>query len=412
MPIDPQYGYVRPDFQDILNKVKSMYIKQFGSDIDLSDTSILGGFANINAQIIDDFEATSQANYAARHTLTSTGTELDDDGADENVFRKPATNSYVELQIQGYVDDDSQTVITTDEGEFSTADGHIFQILSDVTISEPAKKDDGSTLTDEDGNVLGQVNVQAISEETGADNNVMANTIITPEESVDGFYSVTNPQAAVGGADTESDDSLRKRILSNRISKPNNTLNGITTAIKNIDSVKDARLIDNNEMTADKYGNPPLTAHLYVVGGNDDEVAQTYFQHLPPLEKTVGSISKDVIDVGNKKHTIYFDNANNVPIFLSITISTDVNNFDTDSGENNIKNNIINYFNSFNMGDSVNFTKLYGPIYSVKGVTSVDIKLGKSTSDLKENTNINVDNFDLPVVTADNIQIINNKVGE
>ncbi|UQS85794.1 baseplate J/gp47 family protein (plasmid) [Apilactobacillus apisilvae] len=335
--------------------------------------------------------------------LKAKGSQLDDIGADENIFRKPATNAYVELQIKAYVDVNSPTVITTDDGEFSTADGHIFKILDDVTISSADSQD-------EDGNSLGTVAVQAISVDEGIDNNVMAGAIVNAEQSVDGFYQVTNPQPASGGQNVETDDSFRNRILANRINKPNSTNDGVENAIRNLNSVTDARLVSNRTMQTDQYGNPPKTTHLYVVNGNDDEIAQAMLDHLPILTHTVGNRSAIATDVGGVKHTIYFDHANNVQIYLNIKITTDDTKFNSDSGTDTIKQNIIDYFSDFKMGSTVDFTKLFAPCYSVTGVKSVEISLGKDASNLTPNQNIGVDAFELPVVSSDSITI--NKDGE
>lgn len=403
MPVDKQVGFQRPDYGDLLTDIKNLFIKYFGSDINLDDGSILGSLANILAQNNDSYEAIAQSIYNSRFVLKAKGSQLDDIGADENIFRKPANNSYVELQIKAYVDTNSPTIITTDDGEFSTADGHIFKILDDVTISQ-------SDSQDEDGNSLGTVTIQAISVDTGTANNVMANTIINAEQSIDGFYSVTNPQPATGGQDTETDDSLRNRIFNNRINKPNSTNDGVENAIRNLNSVTDARLVNNRTMQTDQYGNPPKTTHLYVVNGNDDEIAQTLLDNVPILTNTVGQRSAIATDVSGVKHTMYFDHANNIQIYLNINISVDDTKFNADSGIDTIQQNIINYFSDFKMGSTVDFTKLFAPCYSVNGVKSVEVSLGTDPNDLQPNHNIEVNSFELPVVSTDSIKI--NKVGD
>lgn len=407
MPLDKQNGYVIQDYNETLNDIKADFMQKFGSDIDLSDDSVFGGFANILAQDYQDKDKNAEAIYWSLFTLTATGSELDDKGANSGIYRKPATNSFVTLTIQGYVDSDNPTVITADDGEFSTADGKVFKILNDVTIDQPY-----SNLQDEDGNQLGQVDVQAISVDTGSQTNVTAHSIVNAEQSIDGFYSVTNNEPSTGGQDTETDDSFRNRLLANNLYMPNSTPNGLVNAIRNLDSVIDARLIENNTMNVDEFGNQPMSAHFYVIGGNDDDIAQTILKYMPPLMRTNGNVVKTATDIAGTKYEIRFDHAQNVQIYVKVNINVDDSSFNTDTGLSEIKQNIINYFSDLRMGSTVDFTKLFAPCYSVSGVTGVTLALGKDKNNLVQNQNVQTTDFELPVVSSDSIDIEINKAGD
>ncbi|UQS85793.1 hypothetical protein MOO46_07315 (plasmid) [Apilactobacillus apisilvae] len=50
MPVDTQLGYKRLDYGDLLNDMKNLIIKYFGSDINLDDNSVLGMFANFRSK--------------------------------------------------------------------------------------------------------------------------------------------------------------------------------------------------------------------------------------------------------------------------------------------------------------------------------------------------------------------------
>lgn len=334
MPLTTDTGFDRKELDDLRDDINALFIKRFGDGIDLDDSQTPGMLAGVLSEVDDTLEKLAQGVYNSFFVLKSSGANLDDLAAELEVYRKPAVNAYVDLQIDGYVDPDSPTIIP-EETQFSTPDGQVFSTMADTTITQQASYVDsgGNTqpLKDDDGNALGRQIVQAAAIETGTASNVMPNTIINPEDSIDGFYAVTNPSAATGGGDPETDDELRQRVLANRLNTPNSTPNGIQTAIKNLSGVTDVRLINNNTMSADSYGNPAKSVHLYVIGGADTDIIQTYFDYLPPQSNTIGSVMGTATDIGGRQHIVAFDRAKTVPVFIKVDIHIDDTKFDTDN---------------------------------------------------------------------------------
>ena len=407
MPLTTDTGFDRKELDDLRDDINALFIKRFGDGIDLDDSQTPGMLAGVLSEVDDTLEKLAQGVYNSFFVLKSSGANLDDLAAELEVYRKPAVNAYVELQIDGYVDPDSPTIIP-EETQFSTPDGQVFSTMADTTITQQATYVDsgGNTqpLEDDDGNALGRQLVQAVAIETGTASNVMPNTIINPEDSIDGFYAVTNPSAATGGGDPETDDELRQRVLANRLNTPNSTPDGIQTAIKNLSGVTDVRLINNNTMSADSYGNPAKSVHLYVIGGADADIVQTYFDYLPPQSNTVGSVMGTATDIGGRQYIVAFDRAETVPVFIKVDIHIDDTKFDTDNGPANIKTNIINYFDTLGMGDKVLYSKLFAPAYSPVGVTDVALTLGTSLDKLTE-ADVSVSDFQLAVTSSANITV-------
>lgn len=407
MPIDNKLGYVKPDMDDILNDVKQYFISQFGSDINLDDGSNAGALANIMAQYENTFESTAQALRDSYLLWKSSGQATDDIGADEGVYRKVATSASTTLLITAYVDPNSPTIIDPDNGEYSTADGQIFRITDTVTISAQANKADGTPLTDDDGNPLGTATVTAVSEDTGSSQNVAPNSIVNPEQSVDGFYSVTNVNKALGGIDVEPDDKLKARIFANRTAKPNGTQDGLTTALRNIADVKDARVIPNRSTSADAFGNPGKSTHAYVLGGQPNEIAQTLFDNAVLDTNYIGSQSGTAYDVSGKAYTINYDNAPQALVYIKVSIKTDPTSFNVEYGTQQIKDSINTYFDSLSMGNSVNFTKLFSPIYAVSGIIDADISMGRdNVVNIKPNQSITVSDMEVPVVADIDVEVV------
>ena len=407
MPLTTDTGFDRKELDDLRDDINALFVKRFGDGIDLDDSQTPGMLAGVLSEADDTLEKLAQGVYNSFFVLKSSGANLDDLAAELEVYRKPAVNAYVELQIDGYVDPDSPTIIP-EETQFSTPDGQVFSTMADTTITQQATYVDsgGNTqpLEDDDGNALGRQIVQAVAIETGTASNVMPNTIINPEDSIDGFYAVTNPSAATGGGDPETDDELRQRVLANRLNTPNSTPDGIQTAIKNLSGVTDVRLINNNTMSKDSYGNPAKSVHLYVIGGADADIIQTYFDYLPPQSNTIGSVMGTATDIGGRQYIVAFDRAETVPVFIKVDIHIDDTKFDTDNGPASIKTNIINYFDTLGMGDKVLYSKLFAPAYSPVGVTDVALTLGTSLDKLTE-ADVSVSDFQLAVTSSANIAV-------
>lgn len=407
MPLTIDKGFDRKELDDLRADVNALFVKKYGDGIDLDDSQTPGMLAGVLSEIDDKLEKLAQGVCNSFFVLKSSGANLDDLAAELEVYRKPAVNAYVDLQIDGYVDPDSPTIIP-EETQFSTPDGQVFSTMADTTITQQATYADsgGNTqpLEDDDGNALGRQIVQAVAIETGTASNVMPNTIINPEDSIDGFYAVTNPSAATGGGDPETDDELRQRVLANRLNTPNSTPDGIQTAIKNLSGVTDVRLINNNTMSTDSYGNPAKSVHLYVIGGADADIIQTYFDYLPPQSNTIGSVMGTATDIGGRQYIVAFDRAETVPVFIKVDIHIDDTKFDTDNGPASIKTNIVNYFDTLGMGDKVLYSKLFAPAYSPVGVTDVALTLGTSLDKLTE-ADVSVSDFQLAVTSSTNIAV-------
>lgn len=407
MPIDAKLGYVRLDKEQIMENIKQYWINEFSSDIDLTDGSNAGAFANVMAKIEDDFDAQGQAIRDSSLLLKSNGQALDDICADEGVYRKVATNASVQLTIRAYVDPNSPTVITPDNGEYSTADGQVFRITDTVTISTPANNTDGTPMVDEDNNPLGMATVNAVSEDTGSTQNVAPNSIVNPEQSVDGFYDVTNNNKAEGGLDVESDEKLKTRALSNRLAKPNNTIDGLTTALRNLDDVKDARVISNpDNANTDSFGNPPKSTHAYVLGGQPNEIAQALYAVCAPDTNWVGKLNGIAYGVDGKGYQINYDSAPQALIYIKVSVKTEPTSFNTEYGTKQINDAINSYFDSLSMGDSVNFTKLFSPIYSVSGVIDATVAMGRdNVANVQPNQSINVGEMEVPVIANIDVEV-------
>lgn len=405
-----QQGFNRPEIDDIANWIKQLFKDQFGSSIDMDDTSTAGMWAGVLSSTSNKILQVLEGAVNQCYVLSASGTGLDDQGAEWGLQRKQATHSFVELDLTTYVDSDSPTIIPAGS-LFSTADGHQFETLDDVTISKQANDDNNKPLTDQDGNALGTAQVQAVSVNAGVDENVTANSIINPVQAIDGFYSVTNPLGAQGGSEAEGDTPFRIRIYNYRTAGPKFTDNGITAELRNIPDVKDTKLVDNNTMNTDKYGNPAKSIHLYVLGGDDQDVANKYFSCLYPTTHTVGSITENVTSDDGISHQVSFDHAKPVPVYIHYKLTVDPTKFNQDQAISDIQNNVMQYFDNLKMGETVLYSRLFGPAYQEDGVKDARVELGTNQNNLSTN-DVSVNDFELAQTSPDDIQIDINEGGQ
>lgn len=405
MPLS-ETGFDRPDLDQLRSDVNDLATQYFGDNVDVSDSAIIGMFMGVIATRDDLLAKLAQAVYDSQFLITSQSADLDKHGADFNIFRNPASSSTVELQIDGAVNTEIP------EGtQFSTDNAVLFETIEDAKITELANivNDEGVSepLTDDNGDPLGRVTVNAVSVEVGLDNNVGADTITTQFEPIDGVEAVTNPQPATGASDTETDDEYRNRQLSARLNPPSSTEDGIKTYLENnVAGVKQVRVIPNKTMEVDSYGNPPKSTHIYVIGGGDQDVAQGIFNIIAAPANTVGAVVKTVINKSGDPREIKFDRAQAVAIKSKVIITTN-DNFNSDSGIEDIKTKMKAYMDTLTLGDDVLFSKFFEYVWQVAGLTSVTVMIGRDSSELSM-ADVVIGEFELATLAVDDIEVTEN----
>ncbi|WP_425755508.1 baseplate J/gp47 family protein [Ihubacter sp. rT4E-8] len=187
--------FLNRDFEDIMEEMAA----DLPQDIDLSEGShsynLLAPTAMQEAYFTQYIMAEAVKRIFPR--LCEGYSEYVDYHAEVNgITRKAAARAGAVLVITGAKD----TVIPAGT-VFSTAAVGDAPSVAFVSVEEAVIGETGTA----------QVFVKA--EETGSGGNVAAGTIILQDTPLDGISAVTNPQAASGGTDEESDASLIERIM-------------------------------------------------------------------------------------------------------------------------------------------------------------------------------------------------------
>lgn len=408
MGLSKSGGYNLQELDDHRDRINQDAKNGMGDNAAVDDAHHLGQFLGIFATEVRRLDELGLLDYNASSVLRGRNDDLDIIGSDEALPRKPATSATTYLQI----DADPGTIIP--EGtQYSTAESVVFNVLDEAKVPDAitVKNDDGEQvpLTDDDGNPLGRVLVQAQADQPGISGNVGIGAI-TDEggsdgtEGIAGVVSVTNPEASVGGAETESEVDYRRRIFEFKLAKSDSTQNGIEAQVETVDGVVQCKVDYNDTLETDAKGQPAKTTHAYVIGGADQEVANVLFTAVGLPGHTIGEVSKTVISHSGQERIVNFSRAKTQTVYVQIHVKT-TDGFDTDNGPTNLKKQVIAYDRTLRMGDTLQYSKLFEYLWQVAGIASMDLTLGTDKSKLALG-NATVDDYSLAYVTEDDIEVI------
>lgn len=377
-------GFQRKTYEELLADMEAKARELFGEDVHLSSHSVLGIFIRVFAYFFSLFHELLERVYNSGFIGTATGVQLDRLGSNNGVLRDPAMPAVVTLAFTG------KAGYVIQEGvQFKTENDIVFEMVDVVTL---------------DSTGIGQGT--AISQIYSETANVAVGAITIIAEPVEDLYSVTNIDRASGGAEKERDEVYRERIKITTQANAGPPVNGLITSINQVTGVRSVSVVENNTMENDRYGNPPKSVHIYVFGGDKESVGEAIFDAVAAGIQTVGSISTKVIDLSGFEHTVYFDLAEPLDIYASVSVQ--VNSKFEDTGILDIKNVVLNYINSLNMGETVVHSLIYADLYRIAGITSSIVKIGKTSTDLNA-ADVTVGPSQAAQIKEANIEVIVNE---
>lgn len=379
-------GFIAPTYAEWLDDIQGDFKSRFGDDIALSSNSTFGIIARMDAWRATEISQQLHLVYYSGFYATATDSALDHLGANIGVVRKVETPSHATLKITT----DGEYLIQAGE-QFETEDGFIFSLTDDVL-----------TKQDETGAWVGYGNLE--SDDPGAMNNVTANTITIVSNPDDTILEVTNPEPAGGGQDMETDEDYRQRLVMENTAKEGPTEEGIKSALMNLSGVREVGFVNNEKDVADEFGNPPYSVHVYVLGGNDKEIAQTLNDRAAAGITLAGSKEINITDEAGIVKTIRFDSASEKPIFIKVELKTN-DSWNEDDGPANIKNDISNRIGSLKMGQTVHLTKLYSDVYNKPGIEEASITIGDAKDKLSF-ADVKAKRFEVPVCSPKNVEVV------
>lgn len=377
-------GYLAPSYEELLDSVQDDFLRVFPSDLVLTSNSNAGILSRLIAwREYEQIQAQQQVYYSA-FISTATGSALDRLGANVGLPRKVDRPASTPLTIVT----DGEYLIEAGT-QFETDDGYIFDLTEDV-LTAP-----------KDGKWQGTGNAEA--EDTGEITNVEPHTITivyNPDESI---LSVDNADKASGGQDYEEDPQYRARLIMENANRPSPTVNGVRSALLNVQGVREVNIVENPFAVADKYGNPPYSVHIYVLGGKEQDIADCLISHLAVGITLTGSVVCNAVDATGNIKKVYFDFATDRPISVQVKLKTNAE-WNVDEGSDYVKETVVDFINQLEMGDTVYLTKLYPQIYTIPGIDDAKILIGKSKGSLSAD-DIVLGEFEAPSCKSDDVEV-------
>lgn len=246
----------------------------------------------------------------------------------------------------------------------------------------------------------------------------LAGTLIHPKTVISGWDFSYNPNKAVEGRLVEEDGNYRLRRYEELARKGTATAGGIREAvIEAINSdIYNVSLVQNDkdtEVDGALFPNkmPPKSFEIFVNATDDDStndaIAQSIYDAkslgIEAVSTDGGSRSGEYTDVNGKPGLIIpFSSTVDVPIFVTVqrTKTPDY----PDDGDEQIKNNLIAYFNQFEIGRIVLHHGLFTPVNLVIGMSKVVILIGTSASPTLED-NIPITAYQTATTVIGNLKV-------
>ncbi|EEK0870604.1 hypothetical protein IQ88_24510 [Salmonella enterica subsp. enterica serovar Dublin] len=328
-------GISAPDYQTILNTLKSYFQQIYGSDAYLEPDSKDGQMVALVALAVHDANNTAISVYNCFSPVTGYGAALTSNVKINGIARKGATNSTVDLLLTGT----AGTTITN--GTVKDTNNVIWRLPDSVVIG-----------------VDGTVTATAICSNSGAVV-ALSGTITTINTPTRGWTSVTNPAAATVGAPAETDAELRIR-QGQSVAIPSITpFEGVDGAIANIAGVTRHKLYENDTGKTDGNGLPPHSISAIVDGGDVTEIARTIRGNKGQGVRTWGKTSVTVPDKYGNPHIISFSRPTDVPVYGKITLKVFAG-YTSQIGVQ-IQQAVADYINRLMIGDQVLLSRIYSP---------------------------------------------------
>lgn len=204
------------------------------------------------------------------------------------------------------------------------------------------------------------------------------NTLTTIETPVSGWDAVNNFISGIPGRDTELDAEARLRRLESIQITGAGTLPSIIARIRDdVEDVIQVRGFENRTDVTDGDGRPPHSFEIVVEGGEDADIGNKLWEVKPAGIQTYSSSSDyyDVTDSNGDLQRMYFTR----PILIDMYIRISLTLYDEETfpaeGTDTIKQNVLDYGNTLEIGEDVIPQRFFGSIYEVPGIEEVLFEL-------------------------------------
>ena len=333
-------GFINTDRTTIYNAIADRLTSAFGSYFDTSEESPDGQFIGVVADLAKQCLDVAEEGYSQYNPNTAYSTGLDQIVLLNNITRFVNTATTVTLELDGNT-------------------GTVVPALSKV-------KDENNVVFTINDEVVLPSSVTATCSETGPII-INENEIWTIVDAVDGWTSVTNPEAGFTGVTYEQDAALRARRQNSTIIDGTGPIDAIYSALAKL-GLEYITIVDNDTEEVVE-GQPPGTIQVIVKGGTPSEIALAIYQEKGTGIRTYGTTSQTVTDPNGYLKTIKFSRPIDTPIYAIVNIKR-LKGSSNDSATM-IQTACMDYINQSKIGDVIVWSDLLSYISSQVELVSI-----------------------------------------
>lgn len=297
------------------------------------------------------------------------------------ITRKQASKGSVTALISGTIGTIIPAGFTAKSGDYEYS-----------TISEYTIKSDGSCYAELLAKDTGSFSIDAGT----------LTTIITP---VKGVERITNPYESTSGADTETDNELRLRVLNSLNYRAVSIFDGLLAQIEQLAGVQKIAGKENYTKNSIEYKGitiEPNSIAIVVKGGDLKQIGKVILEN-----KTVGAYVQGDIDISVyeeiSRETSIMRIYRPAPKQLKAELKVVINNLTSQDYIEQLQQQLINIINNYRINDEIIPFQVASKI-SLLNVQLADFKMGLVSAAVTYNP-IPLNFTDEAVITADNIQV-------
>lgn len=362
-------------------KLESIFIDAFGKGFNVDPETAQGQLIGQLALMFSEIDSHAIEMFNATDIYNAVGKQIDYIASNIGITRKEAIKSQVEAELTG------KTGVTIPQGALAEDKyGNVFVLQNSATFV--AGKATGTFIAEKSGNIR-----------------ALAGTLTKIKYSLAGWDSINNKADGIPGRAAETDAEFRTRYLQSVHIKSSGKQTSIYSRLMQTDGVVDALVVYNDKDVADTKTTPNIPPHsisCVVYGGDENAIVEAIAQTKPIGISLNGNViqsysvsSAQTIDV-----KFYRPTQVNIHVKLKIKYTKD---FPSD-GEEQVKQNLVNFFNGFKINESVSYSRVYMPINAVAGHQVESLTIGK-TSNAMATQNIPINLTEIARLNYNNIEI-------
>ncbi|MCY3554993.1 MAG: baseplate J/gp47 family protein [Gemmatimonadetes bacterium] len=353
-------GIAPRDLTGYVELLEQLFRDTFGSTINLDSETPQGQLIGILALV---FAETDELGVYVANGLspdTAAGRQLDDIGALFGIERIPGERSSVTVTLAGT----SGTIVPAGS-RVRTMENAVFVSTADAVIPS-----DGSV-----DQLFRSEEVGHIQAEAGQLTEIV--------DVIPGWTSATNAAAAMPGRAVESDSEYRERYRGEVAVHARGSLDAIRARVLAVSGVTQCITRDNTTAAAITVQGIQIAARSVMTvtdGGAASDIAAAIAAVKPVGIATAGNVAENVEISPGETQTIRFRRVRRVP--LAVTVSFRIFDEFPSTGVEQMRTNLLEYLDGFEIGQAVDERRLLTPLLSVPGheITATAVALADGSA--------------------------------